>query len=399
MPHTATPSSLRGVALPAALVLATMVPATIVIPVLRAFVSNAYPGREWLVHAFMAVNLLGACLLGPVLAVRADRRAQRRFFVGLLAVIDGLTLVGVALMPPVPVMLALRFVQGAASVGAVSILMGSARAQAKSSGAMGLVGGSVILAIVVAIPLGAILGRDDPTVPLLFGGGVGVAAGLVAWLTLPRGGDVQRSEVSLGALLTSYPLLRGPTLVVALERMAVGAFVVTLQLYGHHVLEVADGKVSSWFSAFLVTFALATWPMTRLGDRVERWRLVAGGALVYGAMFIALGVVAQPLIMPLLFLGGLGSAAIYGPALTLANQSVPDAARGSAMAMLNAAGTLGMFAGNVVAFGFASGLVEAGVSRGVAYPVVFVVAGVSQSVSVFVGLSNTTRGAELPSAL
>ena len=398
MLRAATLSSLRGTGVSAGLVLATMVPATIVIPVLRAFVSTAYPGHEWLVHAFMVVNLLGACVLGPMLAVNADRRSQRRLFAGLLAVIDGLMLVGVALEPPVPVMLLLRLVQGAASVGAVSILMGTGRAQARSSGAMGLIGASVILALVISIPLGAILGRWGPTVPLFVGGAVGIVAGLVALVALPRIADAEPSKVTLRTLLTRYPALRGPTLVVALERMAVGAFVVTLQLYGHQVLEVADGAVSSWFSAFLVTFALATWPMTRLGDRTDRWRLVTGGAGVYGVMFIALGLVPQTLILPLLFWGGVGSAAIYGPALTLASLSVPDAARGSAMAMLNAAGTFGMFAGNLAAFAFSSGLVEAGVSRAVAYPVVFAVAGVSQIVSVCVGLSATSQAAELPAA-
>ena len=48
---------------------------------------------------------------------------------------------------------------------------------------------------------------------------------------------------------------RCTTLIVGLERMAVGGFVVTMQLYGHHVLEVPDSTVSGYFSAFLVTFA------------------------------------------------------------------------------------------------------------------------------------------------
>lgn len=390
------PSSHRGVGLIALLVLATMVPATIVIPVLRAFVSGTYPDHEWLVHAFMTVNLLGACVVGPLLAVRADRLARRKLFAGGLALLDGLMLLGVALEPPVPVMLALRFVQGAASVGAVSILMGAARGQPRSSAAMGLVGGSVVLAIVIGIPLGAILGRGSPTLPLFVGGAIGVIAGLVALLALPASTDTEGSKVSITALLTQHRDLRAPAIVVGFERLAVGAFVVTLQLYGHHVLGVADSTISGWFSAFLVTFALATWPMTRLGDRIDRWKVVSAGALGYGLMFVALGLVPGALITPLLLLGGIGSAAIYGPSLSLAAQAVPDSARASAMAVLNAAGTLGMFLGNVAGFALASVLVEVGFTRAIAYTAVFVVAGVTQLVSVLVGLSSLSRAAALP---
>lgn len=387
--------SRRGVIAIAALVLATMVPATIVIPVLRAFVATSYPGHDWLVHAFMAVNLLGACGIGPLLAVHADRLAQRRLFAGALALLDGVMLLAVALQPPLVLMLIFRFVQGAASVGAVSILMGAARDRSRSSPAMGLVGASVVLAIVVGIPLGAMLGRTAPEVPLFVGAASGALAGVMAWLVLPRSTDLESSSVSLGALLRAHPLLRAPAIVVALERMAVGAFVVTLQLYGHQVLLVSDGHISMWFSAFLVTFALATWPMTRLGARFNRWQLIALGALAYGLMFIALGLVSTPFLTPLLILGGIGSAAIYGPSLTLASQSVPQAARGSAMAVLNAAGTLGMFLGNVAAFALASGLIEAGCSRAVAYPAVLVMAGLSQIISVFIAVNTHAREALL----
>lgn len=393
MPATASQSqsSLRGVALPAVLVLATMVPATIVIPVLRAFVSASDPDHEWLIHAFMAVNLLGACLVGPLLAVRADRLARRRVFAGALAVLDGLVLIGVALQPPVALMLTLRFVQGAASVGAVSILMGSARGRATSSAAMGLVGSSVVMAIVIGIPLGAILGRNNPALPLFVGGAIGVIAGLVALVALPASSDADASPVSMRALLTRHAKLRAPAVVVGLERMAVGAFVVTLQLYGHHVLEVPDTTVSAWFTAFLVTFALATLPMTRLGDRIDRWKVIAAGAGVYGAMFIALGLVPGSLMTPLLMLGGLASAAIYGPALTLASQAVPASARASAMAVLNASGTLGMFLGNVAGFALAAALIETGVSRETAYTVVFALAGIAQGATVMIGVSSTSR--------
>lgn len=368
----------------AGLVFGAMLPATIVIPVVRRFVEAGWPGAEWLMHAFVAVNLLGACVGGPILAVRAERASRRRAVAALAAALDGALLLGAVLMPPLGVLLALRFVQGAFYIAAVSILMGSIRRQSQTGAAMGLVGGAVVLSILIGIPAGAILGKVSPTLPLVVGGVVGVLTGLLTPVLLPAQTDAQQSSVTFRELLQA-PLLRGPTVVVALERFAVGAFVVTLQLYGH-VLGVPDDRVSAWFSVFLTVFALATWPMARAGDRVDRWKLVGGGALVYGLTFFALPLVPVPALSGLLAVGGLASAAIYGPSLGLAAMAVPAQSRASAMAVLNAAGTLGMFLGSTLA-GLLSGvLIAGGVARATAYGLVFAVAGAVQLGSVVVAV-------------
>jgi MFS family permease len=367
-----------------ALVFGAMLPATIVIPVVRRFVEAGWPGAEWAMHAFIAVNLLGACVGGPLLAVRAERASRRRLVASVSAGLDGALLLGVATMPPLGVLLALRLVQGALYIAAVSILMGSVRRAAKTGAAMGLVGGAVVLSILFGIPLGAILGKVSPTLPLVVGGAVGLTTGLLTPLLLPRDTDAQQSAVAFRALLRA-PQLRGPTLVVALERFAVGAFVVTLQLYGH-VLGVPDDRVSTWFSVFLTVFALGTWPLARAGDRIDRWKLVGAGALVYGLTFIALPLAPVKAVSVVLAVGGLASAAIYGPSLGLAALAVPAPSRASAMAVLNAAGTLGMFLGSTVA-GVASGvLIAAGFARATAYGLVFAMAGAVQLGSVVVAL-------------
>ncbi|MDP2270704.1 MAG: MFS transporter [Archangium sp.] len=385
-PHVPARSTMR-LWLGALLVLGAMLPGTIVIPVVRSFVTASWPGAEWLMHAFIAVNLLGAVVGGPLLAVRAERMGRRRLVAGVSAALDGALLLLVTLSPPVWLLLGLRFLQGAVYIAAVSILMGTIRRQSKSPAAMGVVGCAVVLSILIGIPLGAILAKTNPTLPLLVGGVIGVLTGLIALVVLPKSTDAEQSRVTFKSLIFEAPLLRGPTIVVALERFAVGAFIVPLQLYGHHVLGVPDSTVNGWFSAFLMIFALGTWPMARLGDRVDRWKLIAFGALIYAGSYVALPFVPVQLIVVVLSIAGLASAAIYGPSLGLAAQAVPDTARASAMAVLNAAGTLGMFLGSTLAGGISSALLSAGVERGTAYTVVFVAAGVVQLASVGVALS------------
>jgi MFS family permease len=286
----------------------------------------------------------------------------------------------------VALMLALRFVQGAVYIAAVSILMGTIRRQSKSPAAMGVVGSAVVLSILVGIPLGAILAKSSPSLPLVVGGVIGVITGLVALLVLPKSTDAEQSQVTFRSLVFDAPLLRGPVIVVAIERFGVGAFIVPLQLYGHHVLGVPDAQVNGWFSAFLMIFAVGTWPMARLGERVDRWKLIASGAAVYAGSYVALGLVPAGAIVLVLAAGGLASAAIYGPSLGLAAQAVPDTARASAMAVLNAAGTLGMFLGSTLAGAVSSVLLARGVDRGVAYTSVFMAAGLAQLISVAVAI-------------
>lgn len=364
-------------------VMAAMMPATVVIPVIRPFVASGWPAQEWVFHAFMAVNLLGACVVGPALAVWADRIGKRRVVAGSLALVDGLMVALVALKPSLGVMLGLRFVQGAASVGAVSILMGAARGRVTGSAATGLVGSAVVLALVVGIPLGAIVGKGDPSLALLAGGAIGVLAGLAAFRVLPDGASSQLS----GRAVWKAPGVRLPVVVVGLERFSVGAFTVTLQLFAFHVLQVPDGTVSRWFTVFLVTFAIATVPLTRIGDRFNRYTLISVGALVYGLMFFSLLVLDVSWIPLVLAVGGIASAAIYGPSLSLVTQAVPAEARASAMGLMNAAGTFGMFVGNLVAGAVAAIVLSSGFDRPVAYSAVFAVAGASQLISAVVSRS------------
>lgn len=374
----------------ALLVLFTLIPSTIVIPIIRRFVADTWPDREWLIHAFMAVNLLGACLGGPLMAIRADRLAQRRSTGVTLAVVDALASLAVAAALPWPLMLVARFIQGAASVGAVSIFMGSIRSRARTSAAMGLVASSIIFALVISIPLGALLARISLSVPLVVGSAFGLVAAVMALRIFPPAWEPAATGQSLGDLWRSSRQLRVPVLAVALERFGVGAFIVTIQLHGHHTLGVADTTVSRWLTIFLVLFGLATWPMARLGERVGKLPLVTAGAVVYGLACASFGLWDAALLGGALAVAAVGAAAIYGPALGLVAMAVSEGSRSSAMGLMNAAGTFGMFVGNVLAGAGIGLLVGHGAPRAGSYAVIFAVAGLLQ-VGFGVALAVTSR--------
>jgi MFS family permease len=368
----------RHSAVYALLVFGAMLPATIVIPVLRSFVELHWPNQEWLMHAFLAVNLLGAVALGPFIAVKAERLSKRRLISTLSIVTDGLLLLLVSTAPAMAPLIFIRFIQGGAYISGVSILMGSIRRNATHAG---IVGSAAILAILIGIPIGAIAGKTNPALPFYIGAASGILTGLLSYFILPVNTDSEHSDVSFVQLLKSKALLM-PSVVVGLERLAVGAFVVTLQLYGHHVLDVPMQKISTWFSIFLATFALSTFPMAKWADSIGKMKLISIGALTYAATFILIPWVSVSLLPIVFFIGGIASGAIYGPCLQLASAAVSVNARSSAMAFLNAAGTLGMFIGSTLAGVLSNVLIEIKVERASAYAAVFVVAGVMQLGSV-----------------
>jgi MFS family permease len=354
-----------------------MLPATIVIPVLRSFVELHWPAQEWVMHAFVAVNLLGAVALGPVIAVRAERWAKRRLISTLAIGFDGALLLGVSWAPALIPLLVIRFIQGGAYIAGVSILMGSVRRKSHP----GVVGSAAILAILVGIPLGAVAGKSNPAWPLYLGGLCGLLTSVVSYFALSERTDEERSDVGFTQLLSSKTLLV-PSVLVGLERLAVGAFVVTLQLYGHYVLRVSSQQVSTWFSIFLATFAMTTFPFSRWAQRRGPKAILVLGSALYAATFIALPFASSTLLSPLFFVGGVASGAIYGPCLGLATEAVKPSARASAMAFLNAAGTLGMFFGSSFAGLLSRILLELGYERQTAYGAVFVGVGVLQLLSV-----------------
>jgi len=355
-----------------ALVFVSMVSSTMLIPAARPFVHHMHPGNEGALHAFMSVNMLGAIVGAPLLALWADRRGQRQRLVMLLALVDGALLFACSLPMPAWSMLSLRALQGAANVGGLSLLMGFVSGRGK---AMGLAGAALMAAVAAGAPLGTLLLSVSPTAPLRWGALLPLAIAVSMWaVRLPV---VERApRVGFKVLLQRAPLLKVPIAFVTIERFCVGCFVVTFSLYAHRALGLSDvgtGKLYSWF---LLPFAVATYPFGRLAETVKRSTLVASGALAYGICFVLLGVVPTSTLPVLLFATGIASAAMYAPCLCFASTLVDASMRSTSMGLLNAGGSLGMMVGTALG-GMLSvvGVKKMGWAADAVYPAIFAAAG------------------------
>lgn len=332
-------SSLLVVAL---LVVSCVLSSTLLIPGVRPFMAWAAPGDEAAVHAFMALGLLGGALSAPWVARTARGRSDGSKLAALLAAVDALLLAALLGRPPVAWIYALRVLQGASSMSALSLLLGSAPVGEERRGSSaGILGAAVMLGVALGAPLGTLALLWGPTGPVVFGaalqGGVALTLLLVPLAMAER--VASRGE-GLPWLAMAW---------VFAERLAIGLFVVTFSLHARGCLALSDVRVGAYFSIFMATFVVFVYPAGALSDRVGSARLAGLGLLTYGAAWLLLASASSStaaLLMPLL---GLSSACVYAAALRCAVTSSGAGSRVAAMSGLNAAGAVGMLCGTALA--------------------------------------------------
>ncbi len=330
-----------------------MLVATVVIPGIRPLFATFHGGAEGAMHAFMSLNMVGALVAAPIVGSLADRLGRRDPLLAVLALADGLLLVLIATPLPTPVVLGLRVLEGGAHVGAATLLLAEAAAQARRGAAgrtMGVAGFAIMLAVAAGTALGGLVVALDPRGPFWLGAGLALAVALSSCGRAPAAAEA-RPRVRLGDALrllaerALWPIL-GAAFVA---RFAVGALVVTFALYAHDAFAASDREIGLLFAALTTTFALATYPSGRLGDRLGRPALLALGCALSGLALLALRVAPAPLLAVVLVVLGLGSALVFASILGCApTQAGPDA-RGRLVALINAAGCLGMLLGPAVA--------------------------------------------------
>jgi MFS family permease len=325
---------------------------TLLIPAVRPFMAWASPGNESAAHAFMSVNMLGGALAVPFALRMAKRFRSPARFVAALALVDGLLLCALALGLPLGALLAVRLVQGACNVAALSVLLGAAPAggQAQRGAHYGAYGAAMMLAVAAGAPLGTLCLSLGPSAPLLFGALLQLAvAGVAPLLPLEQVPNAARSWRSVALLPLAW---------VFVERFAIGAFVVTFSFHAQHCLGVSDANIGLLLTVFLVPFCVAVYPAGMLTDRYGSRSLASFGLLIYGTAFVALAGASRLQLSPLMAVLGLSSAAVFAAAMREAGASRDVAGRVAAMSALNAVGGLGMLFGTAFA-GIASAVLRA----------------------------------------
>jgi MFS family permease len=324
-----------------------------------------YPGIDRLVAAlgadtalnasmsFLAVEFVGFILFAGVWGAASDATGARARFVSLGALLGAVGYVALAAVPKVvdvsfAVVLALRFLQGAATIGAFSLgmtmLMDLDGGHGKNMGAAGV---AIGLGTALGAPVGGQLSEIGPVVPLLVAAGLLLCVGVLSRYLTDNAPTTERGRMArIVAGARERPALLVPYAFGFIDRLTAGFFALVGTLYFRTVFELSPGATGLVLALFFAPFAVLQYPMGILSDRVGRTLPVLLGSATYGLGVIAVGLAPTlPLAALAMVLVGVLGALMAPATMALVSDLAVPGQRGVAMAGFNVFGSIGFLAG------------------------------------------------------
>lgn len=356
---------------------------TLIVAGLKELIIDELGGTLRDASLFFSVEMAAHIVFAPIWGLLSDRLGRRRPLIALGFFGSGLLYFSYLFVDGVPMLLTLRFVQGAFSVMGWSILMAMVLDQPdqKRRGRyMGVMGGCLIFGISLGAPIGGYVTRElGARAPLWLAG--------VLFLVLAAGALLLREEMqirrhesltAIGRTLRTAPRLLLPYAFQFVDRYTVGFFVVLFPQYLAS-LSVDDPALRGRYLAlFLLPFALAQYWTGRLSERIGPYRPLLLGSLFYGLVLCFVGYADLYQLWWAMAALGVLAAFMFPPAITLTADLSSPSTRASAMGGFNLAGSLGFAIGPVVgAWAYEQG----------GFGVAFIVAGTLELVLVAVTLA------------
>jgi len=328
-----------------------LIPVTLLVPGLDELVIGRHGGSEADAHAFMSVNMIAGMLAVPVLMRRLDRVHHLRRWLAMLFAIDALAFVAMGAAESLGGLLVFRSLDGLVHLPAVTLLMVAANrsAGAHRGASMGALASALMLGITVGSPLGGWLVQRDPGLVYPVGAAIFAMAGLVC-VTIPSPDPVQAGPPrgTRYRWQWRHPETWPPLGYAFMDRFSIGIFVSTFTLFlaREHGIDPAGRGVL--VALFMVPFALLSWPVGRLAERVGWFRLLVGGNVAFGLVFGFYGYAPAGLLPLVMVLSGVCSAFIFAPSLLLVSDLVRRGQGEGLFGAFQVAGSFGFLVGPIV---------------------------------------------------
>jgi MFS family permease len=372
------------------LAISIMLPVTLPVPILRELVGDRFEVSELLTSLFMSVNMVGAAIAAPLAGVLADRIGRRRPLVIGALLADALCFLALTLDMPFGVFLAIRLIEGCAHIFALSLLLSIAASLGGSDRrglTMGITGTGMMLGVALGAPIGGVLGSEDPLRPLIAGCGLLLVAAALAAAALPdpRDGEQRPATRAIWRIVKQNRDVIAPLFFAFADRFTVGFYTTTFSLFASGLHGAAPPKIGLWISAFMLPFALFSFPFGLLADRVSKTGMLCGGSLIYGVLTASLGFWPTDWIGVGMGVVGISAAVMFVPSMLMTTDLTPPEIRSTALGAFNTAGSLGFILGPITG-GLVSQTVSASQGAVIGYRVAFAVAGGAEILCALVAL-------------
>ena len=253
--------------------------------------------------------------------------------------------------PPFVLVLALRFLQGAATGGAfslaVTMLLDLPGGRGKNTGAAGI---AIGLGTAMGAPVGGRLYDVDVRAPLLVTAVLFAVAAILV-LRVPDRAPSSGARASVVAALDSVrqrPGLLVPYAFGLVDRTAAGFFALVGTFFFQQEFGLDPTQTGLLLGAFFTPFALLQYPFGVLSDRVGRTLPIAAGSLFFGLAVVAVGLSPTAAVAGIVMvLVGAGGALCAPATLALVGDLAGTDDRGTAVGGFNIVGSLGFLLGIV----------------------------------------------------
>jgi DHA1 family tetracycline resistance protein-like MFS transporter len=352
---------------------------TLIYPVMEDFVMERFDVRSVAeASLFVSINLAAHVIFALIWGSTSDKMGKRKIFIlsGFLG--NAILMFSLTLAPTISALLVLRFIEGAFTVMAFSLIMTSVLDLVKKTHygkGMGILGLGMALGNAMGAPFGGKIGSINPLYPLYFGSLLLLLGALITALTLKE----RKLDSRPTSLKDSLLLLREekkifiPYAFSFVERFTVGFFVGVFPLMLAIKYGLDSGTIGMYMAAFLIPFALLQYPFGVISDKIGRVPPLIIGSFLYSIIVVSVGITPLPLLAIIMVVGGVAGALMYPPSAALAGDFAHPAKRGTAMGGFNLFGSLGFAVGPFIG-GLIADLYGFHVSFAVAGFTVFLVA-------------------------
>lgn len=303
---------------------------------------------------FLEANTLATLVFSLLAGVLSDRWGRRLPLAALAVAGNGILLGLLPWIQSWPLLLVLRFVQGACDSTAQVLLLTRALDLSTPS-TRGRVLGIVTIALPAAYLLGPALialAGDHWRLLLALIGSAGVLGGLLLlpWIAREQPAEVHRAEATplreqLTLLFRSRPLL-APLFFGMAEKFTFGAFaaLTSFLILDVHGLQ-GTAPIALATGLFFALFLCGLYPAGRLIDRFGPLPPLVASGVLYALAVGSLGLVPWSGFLALMAVAGALAALMYPASIALVASAVPAQDRGHAFGLFNTTGTIGMLAG------------------------------------------------------
>ena len=374
---------------------ATMLPVTLPVAGLKQLVQDRFVLSVAETTWFMAINMVAAVLVAPIVGGLADRFGRRRGLAVIALLLDAACFVLMTRPLGYAGFLMLRFCEGACHIAALSWVLALAADHAPSQHrgrTMGMVAAALTLGVALGAPIGGVLAKRGVMLPFEIAAALLLLAAVLASLLL-REVDIRGSRPGFReafSLLKRHREMLAPLAFAFADRFTVGFFVTVFPLYAQHELGASPTRTGGLLAALLLPFALLSYPAGRLSERVSRSMLTAVGSVCYGALLCSLPFWPDSAVVVVMLVLGVLSASMFVPSMLLLIDVGPPDSRSTVLASFNAAGSLGFILGPLVGGATYALFALYGGELG-GYRAAFVVAGASELVVVLASLPSLRR--------